>query len=179
MKDCPSCAGAGRIRKPLERSWWKVLFRYPATTDDLCLVCFGAGVVPSSAEEKERLRKKQRAGHENWKATFAAPSVAKPQSRVRVIGETAKGKEYYINCACGQSGFRSFDPNDVCDGCKFRAEKAKYAPAVRETEMSGHRGPWCRYCGARYIALEHLPTRTDSHGEGTHYCTKCGSDRVY
>lgn len=184
MKECLICRGVGRIQKPLKRAWWQVLLQYPGTTDERCLECFGSGVVPSTKEERDRAERARRLPASPLRpALTRLPSQisVKPKKdvrKVRVISDTPNGVEYYINCGCGKSGFRSFDPNDICGSCKIEARRARYAARVRATEKSGHKGPWCRFCGARYASYDVLPKRTTMYNETYPYCPECNSEDV-
>jgi hypothetical protein len=116
MKTCPECDGARRIQQSVQRSWWEVLLFRPATTDELCPNCVGAGWVFSSPDEEERIREESRrrieSDAESKRQATAREREARELRRVKSLLESLTPKdEYpggYIPGSCGLDSYEKF-----------------------------------------------------------------------
>lgn len=75
------------------------------------------------------------------------------------------------NCSKPYEGIYSKPPHNVCFECWQAIQK----------EVVGHKGPWCRSCGALYWSTDQLPRKEASYDDQlqTTYCPRCKSEKVY
>jgi C-terminal processing protease CtpA/Prc len=107
--------GAKRIRRPVKRTWWKVLLQYPQATDDLCERCCGSGVVPTSPEEERRLRGGTQSSRQPRPAphTPTAREIAAQGDYDRIIARERERDQAIERWAAGRESFPNHVPRKV------------------------------------------------------------------
>lgn len=198
-KECPTCHGARRIWRSVDRTWWHILLRHPARIDEICPTCVGRGTVAEPSDEETRQRKQREqqrsellaeeqlktkrlaAQYDNREAARREKNLRKHQ----LAQQRSAEKQRRFNTPPPSKGMLRHDI--VCTDCgrtqSFYSTSDK--PTLSEASKSGQFIGWrfapCRHCGDWMRLCRSCGESADSYAEargisGTK-CRRCRASR--